>query len=171
MHDAFLTLQPFTTGHMGLLERWLDCEHVKPWFPDKEDVLTHAQDPAEGAQQAIIYYRRVPLGYIRWQLVDARALETLGLEGIPDGAADVDLFIGEDSQRGQGIGPRALTVLCQRLASRGDVPLVGLTSSVDNQPAHRAFEKAGFSILTRYSPEGFGECYLFTRALETPAKA
>lgn len=165
MHDAFITLQPFTASHLALLERWLDCEHIAAWFPHKADVLAHAQNPAEGAQQAIIYYRRIPVGYLRWQLVDEQTLQVLGLDGVPPGSADADIFIGEDSQRGQSIAPMALNVLCKRLAARADVPLLGLTSSVDNQQAHRAFDKAGFSIATRYSPEGFGECYLFTKTL------
>lgn len=187
MHDAFLTLQPFAAGHLALLERWLDCDHVKQWFPDKEDVLAHAQNPGEDAQQAIIYYRRLPLGYIRWQLVDAQTLQALGLDAVPAGSADVDIFIGEDSQRGQGIGPRALTVLCTRLAARGDVPMAGLTTSVDNTTAHHAFEKAGFSRIARYTPDGpvdntsgqsaagtgtrFGDCFLYARELQTLEQA
>ncbi|MFK7974541.1 MAG: GNAT family N-acetyltransferase [Halioglobus sp.] len=168
MPDAFLTLQPLTNSHLALLERWLDCDHVKPWFPNKAEVLEHAQNPTEGAQQAIIYYRRIPVGYLRWQLVDNETLQSLGLSDVPAGSADADILIGEPSQLGQGIAPVALNVLCKRLGARAEVPLLALTSSVNNQEAHRAFDKAGFTILTRYTPEGFGECYLFTRALDAP---
>lgn len=169
MHNAYLTLQPFTASHVNMLERWLGCDHVKPWFPDPQEVMELAQNPPQDSGQAIVYYRRLPLGYLRWQLVSADTLQKIGLQDIPAGAADVDIFIGEDSQRGQGIGPGALDVLCQRFETRGDVPLVGLTSSVQNKEAHRAFEKAGFSVFTTYRPEGFGDCYLFTRTLGNTA--
>lgn len=165
MHDAFLTLQPVTSSHLQLLERWLGYSHVKPWFPHAAEILTRAANPPDNSQQAILYYRRVPLGYLRWEIVDPAALQALGLEAVPAGAADADIFIGEDSERGQGIGPRALNVMCKRLQTRGDVPMVGLTASIDNKEAHRAFEKAGFSVTAQYQPEGFGDCYLFTRNL------
>jgi len=168
MQNAFLTLQPFTTSHVRMLERWLSCDHVKPWFPNADEVLEQAQNPPQDSGQAVVYYRRLPLGYLRWQQVPSDVLSEYGLDDIPAGAADVDIFIGEDSQRGQGIGPGALEVLCKRFETRGDVPMVGLTSSVDNKEAHRAFEKAGFSVFTTYSPEGFGDCYLFTKSLGQP---
>jgi aminoglycoside 6'-N-acetyltransferase len=163
MHDAFLTLEPFTPAHVALLERWLDQGHVKAWFPDTDSVIARASNPPQDSGQAVIYYRRLPLGYLRWQRVDEQTLRDIGLTDVPAGSVDIDIFIGEDSQRGQGIGPMALKVLCKRLAYRGDVPLAGLTTSVDNQSAHRAFEKAGFVQTATYTPPGFGPSCLFTR--------
>jgi len=42
------------------------------------------------------------------------------------------------------------------------VPLIGLTTEIANQRAHRAFEKAGFRIARQYEDGVHGICYLMT---------
>ncbi|CAA9587575.1 hypothetical protein AVDCRST_MAG81-4217 [uncultured Synechococcales cyanobacterium] len=48
---------------------------------------------------------------------------------------DVDMLIGDLEFVGQGIGPKALLVLVSQLRQRGDVPLVGLSPSIQNLSA------------------------------------
>jgi len=44
--------------------------------------------------------------------------------------------------------------------------LLGLTTSVLNAAAQRAFEKAGFRKVREYEPPGFGPCALMVMRLD-----
>lgn len=92
-------------------------------------------------------------------------LDSVGLYEIPSGSVDVDMLIGDLEFVGQGIGPKALLVLLSQLRQRGDVPLVGLSPSVQNLSAQRAYAKAGFHILREYHVPIYGNCYLMVSSL------
>ena len=160
-----ITLEPFAESHLHLLSSWLHRPHVAPWYPEPGENVAWAANPPEGGAQAIIACEVRPVGYIRWQVVDRETLDSVGLHWIPSNAVDVDLLLGEPQYLGRGLGPLALEVLVARLQSNTALPLVGLTSSIANIHAHRAFEKAGFSIWGQYSPATFGPCHLFVRPL------
>jgi RimJ/RimL family protein N-acetyltransferase len=158
--DTSATLEPFLLEHIPLLDAWLHRQHVARWYPEPSENLRWARKPPAGGSHAIIASQGVPVGYIRWQQVDRETLDSLGLHEIPSNSVDVDLLLGEREDVGKGLGPHALAVLITRLRAEPAIPLVGLTTSVDNVHAQRAFEKAGFRIARQYDPPGFGDCYL-----------
>ena len=92
------------------------------------------------------------------------SLDSVGLLDVPENAVDVDLLLGEPEHLNKGIGSAALAMLVARLRANPALPLVGLTSSVENRHAHRAFEKAGFTIARQCAPS-FGLCHLFVLPL------
>ena len=102
---------------------------------------------------------------MRWQHVDRQTLDGLGLYDIPANSVDIDILIGDERATGHGVGPAALQALTATLRRDATVPLLGLTTSVENTRAHRAFEKAGFRISRQYSPAGLGPCHLMIRDL------
>jgi RimJ/RimL family protein N-acetyltransferase len=157
---AGVTLREFERSHLPLLAAWLRRPHVARWYRAPDENLAWAADPPAGGSQAIIAQDGAPIGYMRWQRVDREVLDRLGLQEIPAGSVDVDLLIGEEAQVGRGIGPQALADLVKVLRRDPTVPLAGLTSSIDNTSAHRAFQRAGFRILRQYAPAGFGICHL-----------
>ena len=53
------------------------------------------------------------------------------------------------------------------LRADASVSMLGLTSSIDNVRAHRAFAKAGFQISRQYDPGVVGPCYLLLRDLRS----
>lgn len=167
---APVSLQPFHAADLQLLSQWLRRSHVAPWYPAPEENVAWAKDPPEGGSQALIACDARPVGYIRWQIVDRTTLDSVGLNDVPAGSVDVDLLLGEPDCLGMGLGPAALTALLERLRANADVPLVGLTTSVANTRAHGAFEKAGFRLLRRYAPPGFGPCSLFVVSLRDPRR-
>ena len=158
-------LVDFKSQDIPLLQRWLTRHHVEPWFANTQEFLDWAARRPINAGQHIILHDSKPVGYLRWQLVDRQALDSVGLFDVPHNSADVDILIGEPAATGSAVGPAALLFLARKLKSIGGVPMIGLTSSVDNKLAHKAFEKAGFKLTTQYSVPEFGECYLFTLAL------
>ena len=160
-------LTVFNSTHRDLLERWLAAPHVAPWYPEPAENIAWALSPPLGGEHALIVTRGKPVGYIRWQLVSRTTLDSVGLFEIPANSADVDLLIGEPAFVGHGIGPCALQLLTEALRARGDVPLIGLTTSVHNHAARRAFETSGFRVSREYAPSGYGLCYLMVLQLRT----
>jgi aminoglycoside 6'-N-acetyltransferase len=162
---ADVTLTPFSSTEVMLLRRWLAAPHVAAWYPEPEDHVEWAVNPPSSGERALIAVESQTIGYIRWQSVSREVLDSVGLHEIPAGSVDVDILIGDPEFVGRGIGPKALLVLLSQLRQRGDVPLVGLTTSVQNMSAQRAYTKVGFRILREYNPPGYGLCYLMVYTL------
>ncbi|MEX2223656.1 MAG: GNAT family N-acetyltransferase [Candidatus Rokuibacteriota bacterium] len=160
-----ITLQPFQPSHLALLGVWLEEPHVARWYPRSADDLARAKNPPVGGSHAIIAWGTAEVGYIRWQHVDRHVLDALGLHEVPANSVDIDILLGHEGAVGKGLGPAALAVLAAELRQDADVPLLGLTTSVENTRAHRAFEKAGFHIARQYDPTGLGPCHLMVRDL------
>ncbi len=155
-----VTLQPFERAHLALLDKWIRLPHFAPWYPEPDaNMVWGAQPPASGYQR-IIADGASAVGYIRWQYVDRETLDALGLHEIPANSVDADILIGEVADIGRGLGPLALSALADELRKDPRVPLIGLTTSVNNIHAHRGFEKAGFRIARQYDPNGLGLCHL-----------
>ncbi len=152
-----VALALFEPQHLELLSGWLLAAHVAPWYPEPSEHIRWATEPPIGGERALITLDEHPVGYLRWQFVQRRVLDSVGLYDIPENSADAV---------GRRVGPRALDLLAADLTSRTFVPLIGLTSSVLNQGAHRAFRRAGFRILRQYEPPGYGPCYLMVRPLQ-----
>jgi aminoglycoside 6'-N-acetyltransferase len=167
--EADVTLTPFSNTEVTLLRSWLAAPHVAAWYPDPEDHVGWAANPPPEGKRSLITFGTRTVGYIRWQSVSREVLDSVDLQEIPAGSVDVDILIGDPEFIGRGIGPKALLVLLSQLRQKRDVPLVGLTTSVHNLPAQRAYTKAGFHILREYSPPGYGRCYLMVYNLNKDA--
>ena len=163
--DSRVRLAPFRPAHLALLALWLRLPHVARWYPEPQANLAWATSPPAGGAQAIIARGGEEVGYLRWQRVDRATLDALGLHEIPAGSVDVDILIGPEASIGRGVGPSALVVLAEEMRRDAGVALMGLTTSVQNTRAHRAFAKAGFHIARQYDPNGLGPCHLMLRDL------
>lgn len=169
-----ITLAEFTSEHLVLLPSWLEEPHVRPWYPLPDDDIANAIGICDAAENGtedsaghfLICDGPKPIGYLRWQLVPKAILDEIGLSDIPDNSADVDLFIGESSEICQGAGAKALAAVEEKMSARGDVPLIGLTTNKENHYAHKAFEKAGYVIGGEYTPDDYGDCFLFIKHLK-----
>ncbi|WP_460206428.1 GNAT family N-acetyltransferase [Scytonema sp. NUACC21] len=160
-----VTLVPFTEGDAALLSRWLSAPHVARWYPEPQEHLDWALCPPAGGERAIIAVNGARVGYLRWQAVSREILDWVGLMEIPANSVDIDILIGEVSCVGRGIGPQALQLLIKRLREDPSIPLLGLTTSIHNHAAKRAYSKAGFRDLREYDPPGYGRCLLMVMNL------
>lgn len=174
MSKSIITLEDFGVAGLELLANWLEQPHVRPWYPDPIEDLENARrlcvkpierNPESG--QFLIAANRQAVGYLRWQLVSEELLSEIGLTGIPGNSADVDLLIGERSHICRGLGATVLAEIESLLRARGNIPAVGLTTNKGNRFAHRAFEKSGYSVAAEYTPDGYGDCYLYMKRLDT----
>jgi RimJ/RimL family protein N-acetyltransferase len=169
MESNIVTLTPFSTTDVDLLRHWLAAPHVAIWYPEPEDHIAWAANPPTSGNRSLIAVDGRSVGYIRWQSVSREVLDSVGLSEIPAGSVDVDLLIGDPAFVGRGIGPQALLILVSQLRHRGDVPLVGLSSSVENLFAQRAYAKAGFHILREYYVPVYGQLCLMACNLNEAA--
>jgi len=160
-----IALLPFNEGDAALLRRWLSAPHVAQWYPDPHEHLDWAVNPPVGGERSVIVANGVSVGYLRWQVVSREVLDSVGLQEIPENSIDIDILIGDTNYIGRGVGLRALQQLIAHLRDDASVPLLGLTTSVHNYTAQRAFRKAGFKGLREYYPPGYGRCLLMVMSL------
>jgi len=158
-------LAPFLPAHLPLLASWLERPHVAAWYPTPDRDMQIATSPPAGGSHAVIVSGGEPVGYMRWQHVDRETLDELGLHEIPANSVDADILLGDAQSTGKGIVPAALSALAAELLRDPEVPMIGLTTSIYNTRAHRAFARAGFAIARQYDPNGLGPCHLMIRDL------
>ncbi len=158
--DARVTLAPFEPVHARLLAEWLARPHVARWFPELDAWVEAALNPSHDGAQALLVHGARPIGYLRWRRVSKETLDALGLFEIPAGSVDIDILIGEADGVGRGHGPAALARLVETLRRDATIPLIGLSPSIDNVAAQRAYAKAGFRKTREYDAPGFGRCAL-----------
>ena len=160
------SLRQFDEAHTPLLAEWLARPHVARWHPDPEAWVEYALRPPTGGAQALSMFGRRSIGYLRWRRVSRETLDGVGLSKIPAGSVDIDILIGEADCVGCGFGARALSLLVEKLRQDASTPLVGLSPSVDNVSAQRAYAKAGFEKVREYDAPGFGRLALMVRPLD-----
>jgi RimJ/RimL family protein N-acetyltransferase len=153
---------------LPLIHRWLNNDHVSEWYPVEDVpkppldlVRRHYLPMIRGAERTdpyLILLDGVPVGYLQAYMVKdhpeyARAVQ------VEDGAAGIDLFIGEESLVHRGLGPAVI----RRFLSEIVFGEVGATCCIigpqpNNRSAIRAYEKAGFTYLkTVRAPSSPGE--------------
>lgn len=150
--------------HQALLTVWLNSDDVKRWWLDPEARLDEVRSTPD-TDHAMIMIGEEPVGYIRWELPDRDVLASVGLQDVPEGAMDADIFIGESQWRGKGLAKIVLDILIDRLLRQTEAPAVGLCTSVNNQSAIRAFEKAGFDKSIRFEAPTYGPMWFMMKTL------
>lgn len=168
MESPSIELGPVDSNdRRALLSDWLRRPHVARWWGEADTALGWVPRAADGSGEAFILRGGRPVGYVRWQRVLRCDLDAAGLREVPDGAVDIDILIGEAEFTGRGIGPRALRLLLERLWRDPSIPLAGMCASAANEPALRAYERAGFSRRRRYDDPRWGPSWLMIAERET----
>jgi len=103
-------------------------------------------------EHALISVSGCPVGYMWGQTVDRIELVAVGLSEIPDGAVDIDLFVGESSWLGCGVGSAALRLLLKWLRRQGKALLAGMCVSINNagqsgHPRRQVFTNSGSAMI------------------------
>lgn len=154
-----ITLRPFNDfTDRKLLRQWLSQEYIYKWWGDPEREYRHCITHPNGGRGVVICVDEKPIGYIYVEPVIRERLDALGLQQIPDGAIDLDIFIGERDYLGFGIAARALKLLLEELFADPDVPMVGLTTSIENTRAQTSFQTAGFRTIREIEDDEYGRC-------------
>jgi aminoglycoside 6'-N-acetyltransferase len=151
---AALAFRALQAADFPLLLRWLNTPHVRQWWqhdPSTLEEVTAKYTPliagSEPTAGYIMLYEQRPIGYIQtYRIADfpeyARALQ------VEDGAAGVDLFIGEAGYVHQGLGPLLLRTFLRAIVfAQPGVTCCVIGPAASNTSAIRAYAKAGFRSL------------------------
>lgn len=155
--------------HAELLEAWLGRPHVVRWWGDQSQELP-ALVRRKPDTHAVILADGIPVGYVCWQPLSAEERAAAGLGELPDALADIDILIGDPQNVGRGIGSRALRLLLGRLLRKAEVRWAGLGTSLSNQAAASAAEKAGFSPFRDFDDPDHGPCRYYVVDLMEAAR-
>jgi aminoglycoside 6'-N-acetyltransferase len=142
---------PVQRDHYPLLDRWLNEPHMRQWWGDPEEELGFIRDMVEGRDTTrpfLILLDGAPVGYIQYWFIGHHQNESWirdhpWLAELPSDAVGIDLSIGDEARRSQGIGSGALSALVKRLKAEGHQTII-IDPDPDNKRAVRAYEKAGF---------------------------
>ena len=127
--------------HFALITSWINRPHVVRWWGDPDHNLSEVYQRLAHTG-AIIAVNKKPVGYLCWQTPTKSELKEANLHELPNDIVDVDIMIGETDSLGQGVGPKALLLLFERLKAQG-VSLVGVAVAVSNKHALKAYAKVG----------------------------
>lgn len=157
-----ITFESLTTLHFPLLLQWLEAPHVKAWWDqdvtytldtvkEKYGSYVEGYKVEQGHKKAmhayIFYIDAVPVGYV--QLYDAYDFaRSVSLIDLPKPLAAFDIFIGESDCLHKGIGSKVLEVSLEKLLDK-KYTNVFADPDVSNSRAIRAYEKAGFKIVSQ----------------------
>ncbi len=143
--------------HSQRLRDWLHRPHVARWWGDPQLALESSLR-CSAENHAVIVADGAPVGYLCWQTLPQSELEAAGLTDLPEDLVDIDVFIGEPELLDRGLGPRSLGLLLARLRVDPFVTVAGVGTSVSNERAIRAFEKAGFRRFREFQDPELGSC-------------
>jgi RimJ/RimL family protein N-acetyltransferase len=147
---------------LALLLSWRRAPHVRAFWDNDddgpeitmdfiEDNYVPLTDHASTTTPTFIELDGRPIGYLqfyRWLVDDPEGARATSIP-VDDDAFGIDVFIGEPTCTGRGIGSRAVDLVCRYLFETHGASRVALLTAEDNLGAQRAYEKAGFVRVRR----------------------
>lgn len=92
----------------------------------------------------MILYDDMPIGIIQYQCLSKENQELYGIHS--GNAYEIDIFIGELSMQGKGLGQKAVYLLSQFLFQEKEAELLVMCPLKNNKPAIECYKKCGFKI-------------------------
>jgi aminoglycoside 6'-N-acetyltransferase len=136
--------------HADLVQKWLNRPHVRDAWGDPAANLKAVLALKSPTGGALIAVDGELVGFLQWQPIGASDLAASEVHVPDDETIDIDIFIGEAEYLGRGIGPKAIDLLMTKLEEGGQAKRATLFTRVENRRAIRAYEKAGFRLISRY---------------------
>jgi RimJ/RimL family protein N-acetyltransferase len=153
-----LEFRPMDHADLPLLHEWIERPHVKRFYGDHgtyEDVVDHYLPALEGrdpTEHHIVLVDGRSVGMVQTYLVkDYPAHAALmGVAG-DEGIAGVDILVGEEELTGRGLGSEILRRFVDEIVfARSKTVACIADPAVDNAASVRAFEKAGFRVVSEH---------------------
>jgi aminoglycoside 6'-N-acetyltransferase len=144
---AAYRFRPATPADLPMLRRWRQSSEVLPWWGPWEhsaaEFAAHLADPAIALW--IVEHDGRPFAFV--QDYACHAWEDHPFAYLPAGSRGVDLYIGDPEMLDRGHGSALLRQQCDRLFAAG-APAIGTDPHPNNVRARRAYEKAGFVVVS-----------------------
>lgn len=165
-----IDFRPLTASDLPLLYEWLQREHVRRWWTDREtyeEVVEHYLPSIEGRDPTDLYLivpEDRPVGFIQSYRVSDYP-EYQERVAVEDGVAGVDLLIGEADLIGRGVGSEALDHFVRDLVfSDPGIHACIADPDAENRASLRVFEKAGFRVVRGFAdPEDQNRLHMLVR--------
>jgi RimJ/RimL family protein N-acetyltransferase len=148
--------RPLTASDLPLLHEWLQREHVRLWWTDREtygEVVQRYLPQIEGSKPTdpyLILLDDRPGGFIQTYHVSDYP-EYGKLVAVEEGVAGVDLLIGKQELTGRGFGTEALRSFVRDIVfSNPEIHACIADPDAENVASLRAFQKAGFRIVREF---------------------
>ncbi len=138
-----------THADIEILIAWRADRRVNEWYGGLEEATPEAiqadWDDEAWCERGIIEVDGRPVGFVQWYEADA---EALALYRLPIGPTycGIDIFLGEPSLFGQGIGTSVVRMLSNQLLDDHSADVVVIDPHQRNKRAIRSYEKAGFTF-------------------------
>ena len=132
-----------TEADVPQLSEWRRQAYVRRWWgdPEVEPELEKLREPR--VAMWIVEDDGTPMAFIQdYSVADWSPHH---FDYLPRGSRGLDFYIGEAEMLGLGHGPKILRQHVNDLFALG-VPAVGIDPHPENEPALKAFHKAGFRI-------------------------
>ena len=148
------TIAQSTEHH--LIQRWVQQPHIREWLHGEglcNTLLSLVQsfDGPSESQHWIAYDDDTPFGYL---LTSERDLQDEALSAIEfsgDKAISLDVFIGEPTYLGRGVGTQMLGEFLRFLQTQWpDLSDVLIDPEVENARAVHVYQKLGFQIVDTF---------------------
>jgi len=152
-----IEFRPMVADDLPLLHEWLERQHVKLFYGDHgtyEEVVDHYL-PAIGGSDPTDHYLVLldgrPIGMLQTYLVKDYPTHASLMGVADDGVAGADILIGEEELTGRGLGTEILRRFVDEIVfARGETVACVADPAVANIASVRAFEKAGFRVVSEH---------------------
>jgi aminoglycoside 6'-N-acetyltransferase len=164
---ALYRFRPATRDDLPMLTRWREEPEVLRWWgawqhPEAE-YEAHLADPAMALWIVELAAPGAPPRPFAFaQDYACHAWDPHPFSYLPPGSRGMDQYIGEPAMLGHGHGTAFLREQCDRLFAAG-VPAIGTDPHPDNARAIRAYQKAGFAIVSGAVDTPWGRAILMER--------
>ena len=134
---------------------------IPTWEEFDADYAGHyftGSDPMKG-RCFIILYNNIDIGQINYNAISQQSKTT-----------SMDIWLSDKKWIGQGIGPKAISILCEYLHKNFACKRVEMAPSQRNTNAIKAYEKAGFvltSINLDESEKDYPDNVVMVKTLQT----
>jgi aminoglycoside 6'-N-acetyltransferase len=164
-----ISFRPMTRADYPLLLEWHQRPHVEQWWTERttmEEIEEHYGPTIDGTEPTDHYVALLdgePLGMVQTYLL-ADYPDYAALTGEGEGAAGVDLFIGDEAMTGRGLGTEMLERFVDEIVfARPETTAATADPDVRNTASMRAFEKAGFRSVREFVDPSDGELHVLVK--------
>ncbi len=137
------TFRPIRPVDLKILKQWFSTPGAIKWWgePDEELSLVEKSFDDKNISMQIVAFGDQEFAFV--QDYDINLWPEPYYEGLPAGSRSLDVLIGVSSMIGRGHGSAFLRQRALEILESG-VPVVAIDPLVENSPARRAYQKAGF---------------------------
>lgn len=144
-----IQFKPYNETDVGLILRWFNKPHVQKFYSLKNWNLEEvhqkmAANRAKGIKIFIIYWDENPVGYIQSYAVKDHLWDNVELsDDMTNSAGGIDLFIGEESYLGKGLGVKIMNQFLEEHIWPY-YQYCFADPDINNEPSIALFQKCGF---------------------------